>query len=375
MAHAYTPGLTVASSTVIQRRRVLPVPGSVLVDGGDAVKADTVVARAYLTGKIHSVNAANILGVRPAELPEYMVKQAGAPVERSDVIAATRPWLKWFVTEVRAPIAGTLESISTMTGQVLFRRPPEPLDVRAFVSGTVVEVHSSEGVTVETSCALVQGILGIGGETWGSLDVAVRHPEDVVTPETLRPDMKGRVVVGGAGVERAALDRARALGIAALIVGGIHDTDLRYLLGSELGVAITGTEQVGLTLVITEGFGSMPMATRTFQLLAMHAGREASVSGATQIRAGVLRPELIIPLDADIPVSRACDSAITSGIQAGDRVRIIREPLFGRIGQVAAIAEALERIETESLVRVVEIVLHDGRHVRVPLANVERIDD
>lgn len=375
MAHAYTPGLTVTSSVVLQRRRILPLPGSVVVGHGDAVKADTVVARAHLTGKIHSVNAATLLGIRPPELPEYMLKQAGASVDRQEVIAATRPLVKWFATEVRAPITGTLESFSTITGQVLFREPPEPLDVRAFVAGSVVAVHPAEGVTVETACALVQGILGIGGETWGTLVMGVHNPEDVLTPEVLRPDMKGQVVVGGACVDRAALDRARASGVAALIVGGIHDTDLRYLLGSELGVAITGTEQLGLTLVITEGFGFMPMAARTFQLLASLAGREASVSGATQIRAGVQRPEIVVPLETAIPSPAAPSRAVNRGIQPGDRVRIIREPFFGRIGQVATIADALQRIETESLVRVVDVVVEGRRHVTVPLANVERIDD
>jgi len=60
-------------------------------------------------------------------------------------------------------------------------------------------------------------------------------------------------------------------------------------------VEATGTEQVGFTLILTEGFGSIPMAGKTFALLSAHAGQPASISGATQIRAGVIRPEIIIP--------------------------------------------------------------------------------
>ncbi len=46
---------------------------------------------------------------------------------------------------------------------------------------------------------------------------------------------------------------------------------------------------------MTEGFGRMTMAKRTFELLRGSGGRKASVNGATQIRAGVMRPEIVIP--------------------------------------------------------------------------------
>ena len=113
--------------------------------------------------------------------------------------------------------------------------------------------------------------------------------------------------------------RAKEMGVAGLVVGGIHDKDLRALLGYDLGVAITGTEQVGFTLILTEGFGTIPMAAKTFSLLSAHAGQQASISGATQIRAGVIRPEIIIPKGAGasgghgaatVPDVRAFRSAI-----------------------------------------------------------------
>ena len=69
----------------------------------------------------------------------------------------------------------------------------------------------------------------------------------------------------------------------------------RNFFGYDLGVAITGSEEIGITLVITEGFGKIPMAQRTFELLKSRTGAKTSINGATQIRAGVVRPEIIIP--------------------------------------------------------------------------------
>ena len=59
------------------------------------------------------------------------------------------------------------------------------------------------------------------------------------------------------------------------MVGGFAYQDVRELLGFDVGVAITGTEERGVTLVVTEGFGKIPMAHATFELLKSRAGMKA----------------------------------------------------------------------------------------------------
>ena len=199
----------------------------------------------------------------------------------------------------------------------------------------------------------------------------------VVTPGHLQPSMKGKIAVGGSFLGADTMAKAREIGVAALVVGGIHDKDLRELLGYDLGVAITGTERVGFTLVITEGFGVIPMAAKTFALLAAHEGQKASISGATQIRAGVIRPEIIIPKPAKSATAQPSGTGAEerAGIQAGDQVRVIRDPLFGRIGNVKSLPPDLRQIETESHVRVLEVGFSDGSSTVIPRANVELIED
>ncbi|MEW6247679.1 MAG: hypothetical protein AB1555_13365 [Nitrospirota bacterium] len=364
---------------MVRRKRLLPLPGTVLVNVGEEVRADSPVARAELPGKVQAVNVANLLGIAPDEIREYLIKREGEPVQKDEVIAENKPLIKWFKTEVRSPIQGTIESVSTVTGQVLLREPPRLLELLAYIDGTVVEVHPSQGVTVETACSLVQGIFGIGGETWGNIAIAVKSPEETLTPEHLTPDLKGKVVVGGALCPIETMNKAKDVGVAALVVGGIHDKDLRALLGYDLGVAITGTEKVGFTLILTEGFGTIPMAAKTFKLLSAHAGRKASVSGATQIRAGVIRPEIIIPRPdhtTSSPSREGKDEGehAREGIKVGDLVRIIRDPLFGKIGEVSRLPPDLQKIPTESLVRVLEVRFPDGSTAVIPRANIEVIE-
>jgi len=373
MGHAYTPGLTVTDRTVVHKRRLLPIPGRVKVGAGDRVRPDSLVAQTDLPGKVHSINVANLLGAAPDEIREFLVRKEGDTVKKDEVFAENKPFIKWFKTEVRAPIHGMIDSVSTVTGQVLLREPPRPLELLAYVEGTVSEVHPEQGVTIETTCTLVQGIFGVGGETWGELVMGVKAPDETLTPAQLTPAMKGKIVVGGAFLDAETLARAKNIGVAALVVGGIHDKDLRALLGYDLGVAITGTEKIGLTLILTEGFGTIPMAAKTFSLLAKYAGHKASVSGATQIRAGVIRPEIIIPARGDAQTTPVA-TAERGGIQVGAQVRIIRDPLFGRIGQVMALPPELKQIETESRVRVLEVSFPDKTSAIIPRANVEIIE-
>jgi len=351
---------------------MLPLPGKILVNVGDPVHSDQVVARAELPGKVFPINLANQLSVAPGEIKDYLIRKEGDVVEKGEILAENKPLIKWFKTEIRSPVAGTIESVSLVTGQVLLRDPPRVLQLLAYVDGTIIETIPQQGVVVETACGLVQGIFGIGGETSGEITMAVKGPNEPLTPAHFTSTMKGKVVVGGSFLSSEAMKQAKAVGVAGLVVGGIHDEDLRALLGYDLGVAITGTEHVGFTLILTEGFGTIPMATKTFKLLSTHVGRKASISGATQIRAGVIRPEIIIPR-GEAAVGMNAQSQ-REGIHVGDPVRIIRDPLFGRIGEVSALPSELAKISTESEVRVLEVTFSDGKRVVIPRTNIEVIE-
>src|SRR5207249_3336564 len=126
------------------------------------------------------------------------------------------------------------------------------------------EIIPKEGCVIGADVTFIQGIFGIGGETFGKIRIACKDHEQEFTQDLITPEMKECVVVGGARVTRDAIEKARKTGVAALVTGGIHDQDLENLLGYSLGVAITGSEHVGLTLIITEGFGEIAMAERTF---------------------------------------------------------------------------------------------------------------
>jgi hypothetical protein len=375
MAHAYTPGLRVTDHAVIRRERRLPLKGDVLVAVGAEVTADTVVARTELPGNVQTVNVAARLSIDPARVPDALIVPVGASVRKDDVIAEGKSLFGLVRQKAIAPSDGTIESVSPITGQLILRERPIPVEIDAYVRGVVAEVIPGEGVMVEAVGALMQGIFGVGGETFGTLRVVSSSPDDELTADRLTEAHRGCVVVGGSYVSYATLMRAKELGVAAVVVGGFDDHDLRELLGRDLGVAITGAEDLGFTLVLTEGFGRIRMADRTRRLLTNHEGEQASVSGATQIRAGVMRPEIVIPRATAGAGDRRA-GAESPGIEVGSLLRVIREPYFGRIARVVELPPELQPLETEARVRVMSVEFADDHSVAVvPRANVELIED
>jgi len=374
-AQAYTPGLKVKRAMTISKTRKLPIPGDVYLKVGDEVSYDTVVARSQIKGDPEIVKVAALLGFasRPEDLPTYMKKKVGDRVSKGEVIAGYSVLFGLFKKWATSPIDGIIESISTVTGQVVIRGLPIPVEVDAYIPGKVVKVLPKEGAVIETNAAFIQGIFGIGGETHGRIRMAVDSPREELTADRIAPEDKGAVLIGGSLVTLEALRKGVETGVSCIVAGGIRHRDLAEFMGEEIGVAITGQEEVGLTLIITEGFGKMRMSQRTFDLLNQFDGYMASVNGATQIRAGVMRPEIIIPHEESFEV--ASGEELSAGMVPGTPVRIIRKPHFGAIGRVVSLPVELQQIETRSYVRVLDVELDDGRVVTIPRANVEIIEE
>ncbi len=146
---------------------------------------------------------------------------------------------------------------------------------------------------------------------------------------------------------------------------------LSAFVGHEISVSVTGDEELSLSLIITEGFGSLALSAAIYNLCVEHNGKLCSVNGATQVRAGALRPELIIPLSGASTCSEATEMPFE--LQIGSELRIIREPHFGAFGRVIALPPAPIEIATAAHVRVLHLRLQNGQEVIVPRANVEAV--
>ncbi len=362
MSKSYTPGLKILENTKIIKERKLPLKGDIKCNLGDKVKNNEVVASTFLPGNIHMINVANQLNIDPNTINDFVCVEINQEVKRGDVLAENNGLFGFFKTQVESKFNGKISNISKSTGQILISDPEIPIEINAFVDGTIVDVISNEGVIVESYGALIQGIIGVGGEKTGQ----------IIFENDSDNDFENKIVIVKNSIDKKLYDQYSKKGAVGIICGGFHYESLSDILGYKLGVAITGTENIKTTLIVTEGFGQVEMSDKTYNILKKYKNQIASINGATQIRAGVIRPELIIPFENTNDNYKELNEQDLV-ISKESKVRVIRQPYFGSIGIIVDLPKDPVVIESETKARVAEVEFTNGERKLVPRANLEII--
>jgi hypothetical protein len=335
--------------TRMRIERVLPAPGEVLVRRGEWVEPLQKIARMPARGEFRVLDVARTLGLNDYDLSQVMVKRRDDRVEAGEIIAARRGPLPFWHKPCRSPLAGRLAAVghgwvvieadghpSSATG-----REGEPmggkateteeLNLLAFVAGKVIDIAEKRSVSIETVGAYIQGACGVGGEANGVLQMPVTHPTDVLTADAIGLGSNNAILVGGASVSPEALERARHMQVRGIIVGGIPASLHEFM------------PALPFPVVATEGYGNLPLSPIIFSILKRLEGHEVSISGEMERAWDRARPVIVVPLsepqerEGEFPI----DASPTDPGQVGDRVRAVRLPLLGQVGQVVSVpAEA-----------------------------------
>ena len=365
MSKSYTPGLKILEKTLVEKERLLPLKGKVHVDIGEIVDASHIVASTKIPGNLQMLNIANELNIDADQVSDAMLCTIDENVKKGQVIARSKGLFGFFKSEVKSPLDGTIGNISNITGQVIISEKPFPIEVDAYIPGVINSIIEKEGVSIKSNGMLIQGIIGIGGEKKGSIKLI--ENEEIDSREIVKDD----IIVMKMVLTYDFYEKLNSLEIQGIVCGGIDYQTLTKILKKPLGVAITGMEDT-TTIIVTEGFGDIEMAKRTYQLLEKNNGAFASINGATQIRAGVMRPEIFIG-SKDKDTLEGIFDEDRLAISIGSKVRIIRDPYFGEIGVVEDLPSELIKIDTETSSRVAIIKLKDGSSEIIPRANLEVI--
>ena len=344
--------------TEIVRRRILPVPGEVLVRMGDRVRADDVVAQALLEGQLSAIDLAGALGLSVRSIERHLLVSEGQKVVTGTPLARTRRfWVRQ--KQVEAPFAGTVQAI--IEGRLFLRQEPQWLLLRAYVPGEVTECYPHRGAVIRSVGSLVRGIWGSGGEQRGMLVTPVNQPGKVLTWEHVGLRYRGAILVGGVLDDARVLMRAKSFGLRGLVIGSMLP-GLRPLCA-----------RLSMPVVVTEGMGRIPMAAPIFDLLRSYDGRPAIIAGAERAEQGPYEyggPEVIVPLPTS---ARATSLAVVRPIRVGVRVRITRFPYLGAIGQVSSLLSGSQQTPIGTRVDGAEVRLPNGHKVFVPYVNMELI--
>lgn len=321
MVESSAPSLRILAKTLFRKVRIVPPNATICVTPGTQVNPEDIVARAEVPGQIHSICAADKLGIANACLMENIDVRLGDVVSKNQIIGRRQSVFGLFRREVRSPVSGRVENISKALGHVMIRQSPMLVEVCAYIGGTVESVDNAKGVTICAHGSLVQGAFGIGNEVVSTLC----HMNE--------QSIAGKIVCCFGSITDETVRTLREQGVLGVIASSIEGQALLRLCGQSVNLAATGDEDIGIALILTEGFGDLPMGRKTKMVLEKCIAQQVSICGTTQVRAGAIRPEIIGPPIDGIDVE-------ASLLNMGSIVKIIRGPYLGQEAKIIEIPPA-----------------------------------
>ena len=234
----------------------------------------------------HKIDVAHKLGVKPSQIRSYMKKQKGDFVHSGEMIAkrlvdSQNGKMPMFV---QTGTTGSITDIDLKKGTVTIQYNKDPYRRHANLPGEVTEVVEKHSATIRFNGTQFEGVIGFGGESGAPLHW-MRNVSDFTA---------GKINVWNRKLEKDMLSTGGKSGIAGLIAPSIDFDDINSFLHQPIGVGLTGNEHILYPIVITEGFGDFSMPEALSKLLEKSTDKHCYINGMTQIRAGVIRPRVVI---------------------------------------------------------------------------------
>ena len=335
----------------VQRQRVLPAPGRVLVRKGQEVAAADTVADANLTPQHLVLDVARGLGLPAEKADKQVQRKAGERVSEDDVIAGPVGITK---RVVRAPRSGRIIVIGS--GQVLLEVDSPPFELRAGIPGDVVSLIPDRGVVIENAGALVQGVWGNGRIDFGLMHVLASRPEQALTTDHLDVSFRGAMILGGYCGQADVFSAAADLPLRGLILASMASS------------LVPLASNMPYPVIVIEGFGLLPMNAAAFDLLSTSDRRQVAINAEAWDPFADRRPEIFIPLPSD---GRASPLRDTIEFAPGQRVRVVRAPQKSQIGTIVTLLPGTQVFPSGVQGAAAQVRFEDGEKSVLPLANLE----
>lgn len=410
--------------------RRLPEQAKILVQPGQRVQYQDIIGKLdSIPGRMIRCNVAFELGCEAEDIRQYMTKKRGEWISKGDPLVVTD---NYFTKRCcKSPISGHIVLVSKILGSIFIREslrsgdaeikqtflekiakpqsaseatrggadamdrgvlfsndvvasflassvekakqvmPQQTLAFRAHLNGVVRKISKDE-VIIDGYGFRFRGIIGFGQEQNGILLPLKSEDADLSAAE-LPEDLRDRIIIVRRGVTLQALRRLEQSGAVGLIAGSINQSVLREFSQQEPLQVMGHRMKLPFTIILMQGFGS-GMSEKHYRELASYAGKRAAIDGKTQLRAGMIRPEILIANEMDDP-NDICEEvpAENRSLQPGDTVVIIRQPHFGKTGVVISLASELFAAVVGMKAALLTVKLESGEEITLPLQNCQKV--
>ncbi|SRR5581483_5737756 len=335
----------------IVRERLLPVKGKVLARLNQRVSPTDIVAEAVWAREHVFLDVARLLNLSPDAADKALRCKVGDKLAAGAVIASGRGLLP---KTVKAPREGRV--VAAGGGQVLIESGESRMELRAGISGNVVQVIPERGVVIQTAGALIQGVWGNGRVDTGVMVNLAEKPDTLLTADRLDASMRGSVIVAGQVKDAETLQAASELPLRGLILASLYPS------------LLPAAREARYPIVLTDGFGSLAMNSAAYRLITSNAKREATLNAEVFDRYSGARPEVIIPLPVTTEPAPPTDAV---DFAPGQTVRLRRPPAAGSLASITALRPGLTTFPSGLRAPAAEVKLENGEQLLVPLVNLE----
>jgi len=263
-------------------KRSSPVEGT--VERISPTSGHIIIREREMDLEPRKVNVAKELGIKGNEIPRYMKKKVGESVEKGGPIAELPLTAGFRLKRCKSPIYAEIKSMNTETGEALLQRPHETIELKAGLPGEVEKVIPEKGAVIKARGYRIQGIIGFGKEAFGEIKCV----------EKIVESLEKRIVVSKKRISGEEIQLIKEKGARGIVLSQSNVADIEELFGEEVYSGVTGKVDRGMVLLLLDGFGEKPMDEKNWEFFKSREGASAYLNGVTQIRAGVIRPELII---------------------------------------------------------------------------------
>lgn len=350
-----SPVANVKAMTLLRRDRALPFAGDVVVRRGQEVSPVQVIARGVERGGYHVLRASRALGVPAPLLANYLLVKEGATVQRGEPLMR-KPGRFGRASTFASPYDGTVHGVQA--GCIILQENREPVEIRAMMAGRIMGLAPGHGAIVQATGAHIEGLWDSGKDGYGRLRVVSRAADETLDLRLAAAELRGSVLVCGRLARTDSLRQLDDHGVRGIVAGSMPSDMV------DLAVSLS------IPVVLTDGFGDVPMSAPLFRLLQDLEGREASLFARTPMPRPQ-PPAIMVPM----PVESWSEVAAPSWqpLEVGAEVRLLRAGEWRHHGKVVRVHLAPRKTELGFWMPGADVQLSDGRQLFVPYTNLERL--
>ncbi len=323
------------------------------VKEGDRVDSSSVVAHCEVSAGQRLVKVAHVLGVPRRDIKKYLLRSIGDRIYQGEIIARKKGVFGVGKRELKSPADGVITSID-QSGDIIVKFLPMPVRLVAGASGLISDVRE-DAIIVRTFGSEIIGSAGLGKPREGIVKM-IGGPGEFIIPQKIDASCQGRIIVGGSHLDRASIEKALTVGVKGIVVGGIDYRDF---------VSLGVESDVGITIVVTEGFGTVTMGKDVYEAFKKENDKFAFING--------LEKTVLVPQDKKIVDNKPLNRENWRDLKKGDVVRYFHPDTEELVGVVEGISNGDVELESGLSSVVADLKFASGRTVSIPAANLEII--